>query len=70
MTTIYLAPAEIAEMIGVTPGTLHSYITKGMLPEPDAEIGKGRGRTRGWLPETIEAWQATRPGSGNWGSHS
>ena len=30
------------------------------LPEPDAMIG----RTRGWLPETIDGWNAKRPGRG------
>ena len=30
------------------------------LPEPDAMIGT----TRGWLPETIDRWNAQRPGRG------
>ena len=30
------------------------------LPEPDVLIG----RTRGWLPETIDEWNARRPGRG------
>ena len=30
------------------------------LPEPDVRIG----RTRGWLPETIDRWNARRPGRG------
>ena len=30
------------------------------LPEPDALIGA----TRGWLPETIDRWNAARPGRG------
>ena len=29
-------------------------------PQPDATIG----RTRGWLPETIDRWNASRPGRG------
>lgn len=45
-------------MLGVKPDTLNRY----NLPEPDAMIG----RARGWLPETIEAWNASRPGRGNW----
>jgi hypothetical protein len=34
------------------------------LPEPDVWVGE----TRGWKPETIEAW--ILPGSGNWGRKS
>ena len=30
------------------------------LPQPDATIG----RTRGWLPETIDRWNTQRPGRG------
>ena len=29
-------------------------------PEPDAMIGT----TRGWLPKTVDAWNAERPGRG------
>ncbi|MFT4258964.1 helix-turn-helix transcriptional regulator [Microbacterium sp.] len=56
----YLTSAELAERIGVAPDTVRRY----KLPEPDAMIG----RTRGWLPETVDAWNAGRPGRGNWGS--
>lgn len=54
----YLSRSELAERIGVAVGTLSRY----KLPEPDAKIGT----TRGWLPETIDAWNAGRLGSGNW----
>lgn len=54
----YLSRAQLAERIGVAVGTLSRY----KLPEPDAMIGT----TRGWLPETVDAWNAGRPGSGNW----
>lgn len=54
----YLSPSELAARIGVKTATLCRY----KLPEPDAMIG----RTRGWLPETIDAWNAARPGRGNW----
>jgi len=56
--TVYLSAAEFAERIGVAVGTLSRY----KLPEPDAMIGK----YRGWLPETVDAWNAARPGRGNW----
>ncbi|WP_156174972.1 MULTISPECIES: helix-turn-helix transcriptional regulator [Bacteria] len=54
----YLSRAEVAERIGVAVGTLSRYT----LPEPDAMTGT----TRGWLPETIDTWNAARPGRGNW----
>lgn len=59
MTTRYLSAAEFAERIGVVPDTLKRY----KLPEADALVG----RVRGWLPETVDAWDAGRPGRGNWG---
>lgn len=58
VTVRYLSRSEVAELIGVQPDTLGRY----KLPEPDAVIGS----VRGWLPETIDAWQAKRPGRGNW----
>ncbi|WP_449280426.1 helix-turn-helix transcriptional regulator [Leucobacter sp.] len=54
----YLGRAEVAERIGVAYGTLSRY----KLPEPDAMIG----RTQGWLEETIDTWNAARPGRGHW----
>lgn len=54
----YLSRAQVAERIGVAVGTLSRY----KLPEPDAKIGT----TRGWLLKTIDAWNESRPGSGNW----
>ncbi|UOQ60399.1 XRE family transcriptional regulator [Leucobacter rhizosphaerae] len=54
----YLGRSEFAAHIGVAVGTLSRYT----LPEPDAMIG----RTQGWLVETIDAWNASRPGKGNW----
>ncbi|OTA27327.1 hypothetical protein B9G54_01475 [Alloscardovia macacae] len=47
---------EVARQLGITQGALSTL----NLPEPDAIVG----RSRGWLPETIDAWQATRPGHG------
>lgn len=48
----YLSRTEVAERIGVKPATLSRY----KLPEPDAITGT----VRGWLPATIDAWQAGR----------
>ncbi|MGR4009215.1 XRE family transcriptional regulator [Leucobacter sp. 1207-22] len=52
----YLSLKELAERIGVEQRTASKY----KLPEPDAMIGT----TRGWLPETVDAWNAGRPGRG------
>lgn len=52
----YLSRAEFAERIGVKADTLGRY----NLPEPDAMIGT----TRGWTIETVDAWNAARPGKG------
>ena len=56
MTVEYMSFTEVADRIGVKTGALATY----KLPEPDAIIG----RTRGWLPETIDRWNASRPGRG------
>ena len=60
MATLYLGRAEVAQRIGVKPSTLSRY----KLPEPDAYTGAGSRAVRGWLPETIDAWNAARPGKG------
>ena len=60
MATLYLGRAEVAQRIGVKPSTLSRY----KLPEPDAYTGSGSRAVRGWLPETIDAWNAARPGKG------
>lgn len=52
----YLSRAEFAERIGVNPSTLGRY----KLPDPDATVGTARG----WLPETVDAWNEARPGKG------
>ncbi|WP_435299734.1 helix-turn-helix transcriptional regulator [Timonella sp. A28] len=53
MSVQYLSLLQVAERLGVTRNTIAGY----KLPEPDAFIGT----TRGWLPETIDAWDAARP---------
>lgn len=50
----YLSRPEVAARIGVKTDTLNRY----KLPEPDAQIGA---RQIGWLPATIDAWNAARP---------
>ena len=47
-TARYLSLKEVGERIGTSNPAARGY----HLPEPDALIGT----TRGWLPETIDAW--------------
>lgn len=53
----YLSRPEVAERIGVKADTVNRY----KLPPADAQIGA---RMLGWLPETIDTWDAERPGRG------
>ncbi|XBH21624.1 XRE family transcriptional regulator [Jonesiaceae bacterium BS-20] len=53
MSTAYLSLQEIADRLGVSRNSVAKY----NLPKPDAYIGT----TRGWLPETIDTWDAARP---------
>jgi predicted DNA-binding transcriptional regulator AlpA len=52
----FLSYSEVADLLGITKGGLGNL----KLPEPDAMVG----RARGWRSETIEAWNAARPGKG------
>jgi len=54
--TKYLSVTDVAHRLGISPAAVSAY----KLPQPDATIG----RTRGWLPETIDRWNANRPGRG------
>ena len=58
--TAVLDIAAVAARIGATPATVRSYRTRGYLPAPDVILGQ----SPGWLPETVEAWIAGRPGKG------
>lgn len=64
MTARYLSINECAERLGITPHTIATYGRQGRLPAPDAIIGAGTRAKRGWLPGTIDAWNASRPGHG------
>ncbi len=64
---VYLSRQQLAERIGVAPGALSRY----KLPEPDVVVGPvnddgtiPRGSVRGWLAETVDEWNANRPGRG------
>lgn len=64
MPTEYLGTAAVAERLGLSVPTVRSYILKGLMPEADVIITTPSGPLRGWLPKTIDAWQASRPGQG------
>lgn len=64
MTTEYLGTAAVAERAGLAVPTIRSYIRKGLLPDADVVITTPSGPLRGWAPETIDAWQASRLGQG------
>ncbi|MDF7665690.1 XRE family transcriptional regulator [Bifidobacterium sp. ESL0745] len=56
MAERYLSLTEVADRLSVATAT----VAKLNLPEPDAWIG----RTRGWRADTIDEWNANRPGHG------
>lgn len=60
MTIDYLGVAAAAEHLGLSRKTVEGQIERGTFAKPDATIG----RVRGWLPATLDAWQAQRPGQG------
>lgn len=64
MPTEYLGTAAVAERVGLAVPTVRSYIRKGLMPDADVIITTPSGPMRGWAPETIDAWQASRPGQG------
>ena len=63
-TVTYLGLADLAARAGISKNTADSYRSGGYLPEPDALITSNGRVVRGWLPETVDAWLANRPGRG------
>ncbi|GAA5154854.1 hypothetical protein GCM10023340_39070 [Nocardioides marinquilinus] len=55
-----LTTREVAELIGVVPGTWRDYVARGTAPAAD---GRHDARTPFWLRSTIETWQADRWGT-------
>lgn len=55
---VYLSVTQVAERTGLALNTVKAYSqdTPRRMPNPDAMIG----RVKGWLAETIDAWQARR----------
>ncbi|MFT3661065.1 MAG: hypothetical protein QM809_06605 [Gordonia sp. (in: high G+C Gram-positive bacteria)] len=67
MPEVYLSLRQVEEHLGLARGGAAKY----RLPEPDVVIGAvnddgtfPRGTSRGWRVETIDAWNARRPGHG------
>ncbi|MCV7205326.1 hypothetical protein H7J71_25305 [Mycolicibacterium peregrinum] len=63
----YLNVAQVEEHLGLRRGAL----SKIKMPEPDVIVGPvdddgkiPRGTARGWTVETIDEWNASRPGQG------
>ena len=64
----YLNLAQFEEHIGLARGGLSKFRN---LPTPDVVVGPvnddgsiPRGTVRGWTVETIDRWNAARPGQG------
>lgn len=64
MTSEYLGAANFADRAGLAAATIRSYMRKGLIPPADVIITTPAGPLRGWSPETIDAWMASRPGRG------
>lgn len=67
-TRVYLNRAQVEEHLGLASGSL----SKIKLPDPDGITGPvnddgslPRGTVRGWTVETIDKWNAERPGRGS-----
>lgn len=58
MTIEYLSVTGFAEHLGVSSATIETYARLKKLPVPNARIG----RVKGWLTQTIDEWNARRPG--------
>lgn len=52
MSDDLLGPAEIAELLGFTRGTVYVMGSRGQLPEPDQVNASGKL----WKQSTIKAW--------------
>jgi predicted DNA-binding transcriptional regulator AlpA len=54
----YLTTSDIADRLGIQRESVHRYLTRGDIPQPDERAG----RTLLWRVDTIEEWIAGRPG--------
>ena len=58
--TSYLDMMAAADRLGVSYATVRRYRATGGFPPADVVVGQ----SPGWLPGTLDAWQAGRPGRG------
>lgn len=61
VTKHYLSRMQFAARIGVKPASLSRY----KLPTPDVIVGPDTRPVQGWSEETIDKWNASRPGRGS-----
>ena len=55
-----LTTREAADLVGVTPASWRSYVSRGRAPQPDGRLGI----TPWWRESTVRRWQKSRPGQG------
>jgi len=56
MMNSLLSPRDLANLLNVKPGTIFSWLSRGVDLPPFVKIG---GTTR-WRPEAVEAWIKTK----------
>jgi hypothetical protein len=56
--------ADAAARLGLAASTWRDYYADGRTPKPDGHVNDRGHRRPWWRPETLDAWQATRPGQG------
>lgn len=62
MAKKYLSSAGAASHLGLSPSTVATYRARGIFPPPNVIIGEGKAQVFGWSKETLDIWQANRPG--------
>lgn len=58
-----LSTGQVAELLGISPGTWRGYVHRHQAPAPDPADAVDK-RTPRWRRDVIEAWAAQRPGRG------
>ncbi len=57
---VYLDDVAASAHLGINPGTWRAYKSENRTPAPDLTLGQ----SAGWLAETLDTWNAARPGPG------